>query len=65
MLEENFFDTSTSFHACFHGKLDIVSSFIKHNYILVYAFSDNGFTCLHMASESGHIDIVKYLISQG
>lgn len=46
------------------GGLDMVGTLIEEEKINACAMGADGFTALHEAAKSGHIDIVRYLLSK-
>jgi len=50
------------FNACYSNKLDIAKA-LKENKADLTIISNRGESCLHIASECGSIDIIKWLLT--
>lgn len=55
----------TIFEAAAVGRLDGVVTALKSNADLLHAFSDDGWTALHLAAFFGHEEILQYLLDAG
>ncbi|GBN05336.1 Serine/threonine-protein phosphatase 6 regulatory ankyrin repeat subunit B [Araneus ventricosus] len=51
--------------AAFHGKLEIVKMLSELKTVSIHDKANDGFSLLHIAAQSGHLNIMKHLIEKG
>ena len=61
---KNNFGRDVTFYAAQKGQLDLLESFVNDYDMRLDCIDDEGFTCLYLASNNGHSDIVKYILKK-
>ena len=53
----------TAMHlCCMHGQINCVQALVENNYDINISHSESGVTPLHLASQKGFLDVIKYLL---
>ena len=62
---KNFYGWTPLFEACYEGQRNTIELFIKNGADLFARIVKNNYTCLHIASEKGHVEVLKLLLENG
>ena len=62
---KNFYGWTPFFQACYEGKKNTVDLFIKNGADLSSRLDKHNCTCLHIASEKGHVEVLRLLLEHG